>query len=276
MINVQPFTDANGSDKFALLEAGQLPAVAARYDHRIRKAMMYGGSWYADTYESFARKVNTGDEALVAQSEKVLAELEDQIPMSRGWCNVDDVVGAVPNVPAFLAGHPQHMRRRERTRRDNAPLAVYMDLTCSAGISATDIMRRGCTLLALTRVLLEHRAVELWVGTSVGVYRQSATLAWRIDTTPLDLARSSYHIASVAIARSFGYEVAAESMCHQWNGSWAFGDHGAHTSSMPRRLQRVMPGHKILYVPPIYLGDPMTKDPVGWVKRVLNLNTEEE
>ena len=62
-------------------------------------------------------------------------ELEDQIVHTRKWRNIDDVVGSMPNIPAFLAGTPNAMRRRVRVDRDDAPVSIFMDLTSSAGIS---------------------------------------------------------------------------------------------------------------------------------------------
>ena len=263
-----------GKDSYLLLEAGELPAMAQKHGNMLSHHV--GGSWAGGGgFQKFMACITTGDNSLVEESDKHLAMIEDQVPMSRGWRNVDDVVGAVPNVPAFLAGHPQCMRRRQRAMRDTAPLAIYMDLTSSAGISAKDVQQRGVVLLALVRLLVEHRPVELWVGTSLGAGHRyggqaavTATVAWRIDTAPLDLARAAYHVSATAMSRGFGYNIihAELSMPH---GSWPFDNFGLHTQTAPARLGQVFAGQELLYVPPIYLNDSMTADPVGWVKRVL-------
>lgn len=255
-----------GKDNYLLLEAGELPYLAQK--HADLLSCKVGGGWYGSTYHEFKQRIETGHNALVADSDKHLALIEDQVPMSRGWRNVDDVVGAVPNVPAFLAGHPQCMRRRQRTMRDTAPLAIYMDLTSSAGIDAEDVQKRGVVLLALTRLLVEHRPVELWVGTGLGYTGVSATVAWRIDTAPLDLARAAYHVSATAMARGFGYEMvhAELKMPH---GHWPFDNHSLHCRTAEERLKQVFAGQELMYIPPIHLHDAMTKDPVGWVKRVM-------
>lgn len=266
------YTFTNGrtvKDRYLLIEAGELTEFATSSGVRFGSGHSGGSAgWYGDTTESWLRKVELGDESLVAASEEMLASVEDVVPVSRGWRNVDDVVGAVPNIPAFLAGHPQHMRRRERTMRDTAPLAIFMDLTSSGGISASDIQRRGTVLLALVRRLVEHRPVELWVG-AVGCDGQngSGAVLWQIDTTPLDLARAAYRIAATAMSRGFGYESIRKQF--GFNGHWPFENHDLHVKTAPERLRAVFEGRELLYVPPIYLGDEMTKDPVGWVKRVL-------
>lgn len=252
-----------GRDSYIMMDAGEILGMVK--EHNIDGS----GSWYGET--NFRKHVELGDEKLVASSEKMLSKIEDQVPMSQGWINVDDVVGAVPNVPAFLAGHPQCMRRRRRVAKDNSPLVIYMDLTSSGGINAGDVQNRGIVLLALARMLVEHRAVELWVGASLGGHGKSGTVAWRIDTTPLDLARASYHVAATAMSRLFGYEL--NKRLQGTGGGWPFGDYDLHCRAAPERLRSVMGWGELLYVPPIYMGDKMTSDPVRWVKRVLTQYT---
>ena len=264
-----------GRDDYLLLENGDLTAYAETYKRELRSKIKESGErWVGSTYEDFEKKVMTGDESLVEGSEEFLSKIEDQVPMSRGWRNVDDVVGAVPNVPAFLAGHPQCMRRRERTMRDTAPLAIYMDLTSSAGISERDVQKRGVVLLALTRLLVEHRPVELWVGTSLGGNSRSGTVAWRIDTAPLDLARAAFHISATVMSRGFGYGLCQH--LQNTGGSWPFGSYDKHYQTAKDRLAVVFPGQEILYIPPIMLGDEMTKDPVGWIKRTMTSYVKQE
>lgn len=260
-----------GKDRYLLLENGDLTNYSKTHADKLRSKIGSGSGarWYGGTYSDFATKVVTGDETLVEESESFLRQIENQVPMSRGWRNIDDVVGAIPNVPAFLAGHPQCMRRRERTMKETAPLAIYMDLTSSAGISAREVQQRGIVLLALTRLLVEHRPVELWVGTSLGSYSgdMSGTVAWRIDTAPLDLARSAFHISATVMARGFGYCLCQDEL--GTGGHWPFANHTKHCETAKERLANVFAGQELLYIPPIYWGDELTSDPVGWLKRTL-------
>jgi len=251
-----------GKDQFLFLSAGEIPGMVAKYDGHFTS-----GSWAGDSMSDFKRKVSLGDPALVAESEKFLNSIENLVPVSRGWRNYDDVVGAIPNIPAFLAGHPQCMRRRQRVAKENAPLTIYMDLTSSAAIEAKTVQRRGVVLLALVRMLVEHRPVELWVGISKGRGGLSGTVAWKIDTTPLDLARSSYHIGATMMARGFGYGI--DDAVHQTGGSWPFSSHDLHCRTAKARLMEAMDVQDMLFVPPIFVTDPLTNDPVGWLKRTM-------
>lgn len=255
------------SDNYALMSSGEIPEQISKRPGVLTK-FNSSSSWIGDSVPEIVRKAEIGDNDLVAESEIFLSQLEDQVPMSRGWRNIDDVVGAVPNVPAFLAGHPQCMRRRQRVARDSAPIAIFMDLTSSGDIRARDVQRRGTVLLALVRLLVEHRPVELWCGASLDSDGNGAgTVAWRIDTTPLDLARAAYHIGATAMSRGFGYGM----IRHVFGSSsrWPFGSFGLHVETAPDRLRPVLDVGELLYVPPIYSDDPMTADPVGWIRRNL-------
>lgn len=259
-----------GRDSYLMFESGELRVAAEENAGHLKSEIgQYGSSWYGMDYDEFARKVVIGDTSLVEESEGYLRQIEDQVPMSLGWRNVDDVVGSVPNIPAFLAGHPQCMRRRERTMRDTTPLAIYMDLTSSGGIGTDKVQKRGCVLLALVRRLVEHRSVELWVGASLGggYRRGSGTVMWRIDTAPLDLARAAFYVGATVMSRGFGYKLCQKEL--GTGGSWPFNNYDYHCRTAKERLGRVFPGQEILYVPPIMLGDELTDDPVGWVKRVI-------
>jgi hypothetical protein len=214
----------------------------------------------ARSTEQWIEMATTGDESLVGRSEGVLSSIEDKMPVSLAWRNVDDVVGAIPNVPTFLAGHPQCMRRRQRTLRENAPVTIYMDLTSSMGIASDKILRRGITLLALVRMLVEHRATELWVGTSLSNGTDTGTVAWRIDTTPLDLARAAFHISDVSMSRLFGYATAEMlTGCHLGG----FGDRDT------KRLQEIAGWNEVIHIPPVTYSDPLVDEPVKWLKRTL-------
>lgn len=260
-----------GQDRYVLMDTSEFPELMTRCE----KQMHYSDvAWTGgDNFHTMRRKVVQGDEGRVAESEAMLAAIEDQVPLSRGWRNVDDVVGALPNVPAFLAGHPVSMRRRERVARDNAPLTVFLDLTSSADINANSVARRGIAILALVRALVEHRAVTLWAGIAQNVGSGSGTVAWQIDTAPIDLARAAYHVASPAMSRRFGYGV--NRALNGAGGGWPFNDFKLGADTAQGRLERLL-GGEVLHVPPIFVNDPMTADPVGWIKRVLSKCVRED
>lgn len=258
-----------GRDRYFVIDSGELKTVASNFAGVISRYIRnFGSDWFGSNYSEFERAVTVGDNSLVKESDDFLKQIEDQVPISRGWKNVDDVVGALPNIPAYLSGHPQCMRRRQRTMKDNAPLVIYMDLTTSAMISARDVRKRGVTLLALVRQLVEHRSVELWVGSSLGRYGGgSGTVMWRIDTAPLDLARAAFYISATVMARGFGYSICNAEL--ETAGTWPFNNFELHKATAKERLGAVFPGQEILYVPPIIGFDELVNKPVAWIKRTM-------
>jgi hypothetical protein len=143
----------------------------------------------------------TGDISAVAESDALLARMEEHIhmPSTRAtW--TDDVSGAFPNIPAFLSGQPLNMRQRVKVQIDSAPLAIMVDLGISGGISAQQVRNRGIAILALTRALSAHRPIELWAcdfgaadeQNGYGSKTNAVLVAAKIETSPLDLAAASY------------------------------------------------------------------------------------
>jgi hypothetical protein len=250
--------DSNNRHHFMFMDTADILPLFEKHSHQMRMQSREHGLSISD----FEKKALGGDENYVAESDKFLTLIEDQVPMSRGWRNVDDVVGAVPNVPAFLAGHPQHMRRRERVSRDNTPLTIFMDLTSSMVIHKSHVLKRGTVLLALARMLVEHRPVELWAG-SVLLDTNSTTVAWRIDTTPMDLARAAFHISDPLMSRVFGYGVARSLGNEQYMGTLS------QNVEKENRLRMISGWGETLYIPGIHRDDPMTTDPISWIRRIM-------
>lgn len=252
-----------GPAHWVTMSAGEIPGVLAEYGGRLNN---HNDTWAGGSFAELRRCAELGNERLVAEADKFLAEIEDQVPMSRGWRNVDDVVGAIPNVPAFLAGHPQHMRRRARVARDNAPLTMFLDLTSSAVIDAATVQRRAVVMLALVRMLVEHRPVELWAGIGQDVGRGAGYVAWRIDTAPLDLARAAYHIGAAQMARRFGYGL--NSVLNGAGGHWPHRD-PAHTRKHGEQDMRAVFETEMLVIPALQYTDLSVSNPVAWLKSTM-------
>ena len=129
-----------------------------------------GDAWAGATLNEALRFTRDGDPRLVAQSDGLLRKFESlTFPTNRRqWLAAE--AGHVPNVPAFIAGHPPSMRRRAKREHDAAPVPVYVDLFLSAAFNADAAMARGAAVLALVRVLAAHRAVTLYVGYGTTTY----------------------------------------------------------------------------------------------------------
>ena len=266
-------------DHYTFVDSGELRALVTRVG--LHDKQNFRGSWYGDCDAATAiKRLTTGDESLVAASDALLAKLENALPHTKKFQWQRVIAGQIVDVPEMLRGEPACMRRRVRARRNDAPVTIFMDLTSSAMISARDLLARGTAILALARALVEHRAVELWGGIALGEgtwhgKAWSSTVAWRIDTAPLDLARAAFLLAHPAVARGIGYGLGPSCAQHaSWSGSWAFGDHGLHVSSQATRLRNALGASELLVIPPIYGLDPLVRAPLDWITRELHRLTD--
>ena len=225
-----------------------------------------GGSWCGNrsNAESAAFLAN-GDLSGVEPSDAFLSAMEREVFVSRKYRTIDDMCGGVPNIPNYLAGLPQQMRRRVRTTNQVAPLAIFADLTSSGGISAEDVRKRGCAILALVRLLANLRPVELWAFTGLGSHRKAAYTVVRVETSPLDLARAAHVLTCPSVSRGIGYGLSQERF-HS-GGGWPYGDgcklQRQHGAAIMARVAD--PGSDVLFIPPVYLYDDSIKNPAKWV-----------
>jgi hypothetical protein len=221
------------------------------------------------TYNQTLDGIVAGDLDGVAKSDALLAKMEDvALPTTRkAWA--DDVCGSFANVPAFVAGHPLAMRRRIRVENEAAPLAIVVDLTTSASISADKIAKRGAAILALVRALSARRPIELWVGTGLDAdnYRNAIYVFARIETAPLDLARAAHMLTCPSVPRLGFY---ALSRAYGYGGSWPYGKGNASFKHMETIVAPAF-SHvgETLCIPAIYGTDPLVNNPEGWVRRML-------
>jgi hypothetical protein len=224
-----------------------------------------GGLTNAET----ARTMRGGDLSRVGPSDALLARFERFAfaTPTKAWRR--DVAGAVPNVPAFLAGHPQTMRRRVRLTSAGAPLAVIVDLTTSQGINARDIEKRGAAILALVRILSARRPVELWAGAFTGADgdRNGCAMFARIDTAPLDLARAAFAMVSPAYPRRALYALARTK---GFSGGWPYGSGDASRRFLESILKPAFPAMgDVLAIPAAHESDAIHRDPVAWIEGTL-------
>jgi hypothetical protein len=216
------------------------------------------------------RRSNMGDLDRVAPSDSLLSRFERfgfEAPR-RAW--VDDVTGAVPNVPAFLAGHPLAMRRRVKIQDAAAPLAVIVDLTSSSNVDASDLERRGAAILALVRILSARRPVELWAGCATdadGCKNASVTLA-RIETAPLDLARAAFVMVGASFPRQLCYGLSRAR--NGFAGSWPYGSHTISRTMFRDMIADAFPHvSDMLCIPAAHSDDQIHKNPEVWIESKL-------
>ncbi len=249
-------------------------AVASSID--LRKAEKHSGDhngfyWYGHkTYSEALAMAHNGDESLVAEATALLDKLEsveDGVP-TRQW--TASPYGAYPVVPEYLSGYPDCMRVIAPTG-DVAPVSIYVSTSFSGGISITDMLKHGTTVLALILKLQQVRPVELFLvaethGSVDGDYFQVIP----VDSKPLSLAHACYALTSAAFIRRLTYCVAEVN--GGFNGrSWpqshvAVGQSG-HEKYLEFMRNQIGISTDDMQISTLHMSDPILKDPIAWVNQ---------
>lgn len=212
------------------------------------------------------RRSHSGDMARVAPSDALLSRFErfGFASPRRAWVN--DVTGALPDVQAYLAGHPLAMRRRVKIDDTAAPLAVVVDLSSSQSVKASDLEKRGAAILALVRILSARRPVELWAGCALDSRDGGASVCLaRIDTAPLDLARAAFVLVGAAFPRHICYGLGKG--LDGFTGGWPYHSHTISRTMLRDMLAPAFPHvSDMLCVPAAHSDDQIHKNPEAWIE----------
>lgn len=239
-----------------------------------RRQAWAGGLNYAEALKT----ARDGDMSAVEKSDKLLEEMERLFPAPSSrheW--VDDVTGAFPNVPAYLAGQPLNMRRKRKTENEFAPLAVVVNLASSAMIDVDDVRKRGVAILALVRALAARRPVELWVGCTAGGNQKtdsdSSSVYFKIETAPMDLAHAAHLISHPSISRIFCYEIQRQYFNTSPGIPWQYSrdlDSSTIRKTYPHIVKNAFPHmSEILAIPMIHGKDQAVHDPKAWLTEMV-------
>jgi hypothetical protein len=221
----------------------------------------FGGESPADSI----RLAISGDTSRVADAERLLSQISAEIDVpERPW--IADCAGAYPVVPDFLAGMPDCMRRRDTVESTESPVRIFYCPTASEDITAAQLMRRGCAVLALAIALSRSRPIELCVF-NIGRHEDAeSVIVAPINTAPLDLATAAYVMTSAGFVRRLCYNLARQ---HHWDrkrGSIAWPHDYGRADYLPGLLRRLGGNPETdVIIGPAYSADALINDPVAWV-----------
>lgn len=218
-----------------------------------------------DDFATVARKMRVGDLGASTASDALLEKMEAfALPTSRRIVR-DDVVGAFPNVPAFIAGHPMSMRRKTRDGSTNAPIAIIADVTVSYDITTRQIQARGAAILALVRALASHRPVELWAVCGMDAFDNKAVwIGTHIETAPLDLAIAAHVLTAPGFIRRICFGIADTQ--YNYKGRWPYDWNGKHRDHMAAIMAPAF-AHvaETLCIPGAHSHDKLVTNPEAWL-----------
>ena len=235
----------------------------------------HGADFAGCTFSQACGWAIEGDLSAVAASDAMLAQFENYaLPTARRE-TIDDVVGAFPNVPAYLSGQPLCMRRKRKTESDVSPIAILVDVTSSANISTAKLRARGTAILAFARALAARRPVELWAGAGFDGHRITDA-AWcfvRLETAPMDLAHVAFALAHPGFARHLCYGAIHFVSRTSRSGSWPFSNNAVARETMRDVLKPAFPHvAEMLCVPAVHGRDALLNDPMAWIAEQLAIH----
>lgn len=226
-------------------------------------------SWAGETLNQAYDYAENGNPALVAKAESVLDKIDSELDtsgLSPAWRN--SVVGAFPNVPAYLANDPESMRHLHRnTENTNGEVNVYYAPNCSSSISNLESRKRGVTVLALVMALARVRPVNAYFFSTLGTKDQLV----RIQTNPMVLSEAANALAATGFYRQLSYGYAHTG---GWPGRWArWFDYGNPRACIPLVKKALNLTDEDLVIPPMTQREWKAgglKDPVEYINAQLD------
>ena len=239
--------------------------------------------WKGETTTAkFLERRFKADFAAVESSQILFDKLQADLDLSTVESRMESApVGGSPRVGAFLAGSPMSMNRIVSPLTSDGPVKMFVDLTCSAGYSESDLRDRGIAVLALARMIQLLRPVELHVVSSLRVSATFAqgnrkraegaklkdtetALAMQVSTAPFDITTAARALTDAFVARGLAYNI-QRGMCGLKRGT----DSGLHWSSIPMAdLLDVDPTRDVV-IGPAHLGERIgtKQSAVAWVQK---------
>ena len=228
------------------------------------------------TYKQLADRIEAGDDLAAAEIEKVTSKIESHLLMTTGSAVHDDVMGAVPNVPAFLTGSPLCMRTRHAAKTGRGPISLFLETTTSSGFSGRERITRIAAMVSLARALAIHRPLNLWFNLTWGGMGKLTQTSIQIETNPIDITRLAALCANLETVNSLGSRMSNEdckihaAQTGMYWGSWAYDVPILERKFAGEILARVIsPGSEVAYLPAGLLGADQLEKPEEWVESML-------
>jgi len=116
-----------------------------------------------------------------------------------------DVVGAIPCVPAYLAGEPESMYRQETVPAPVEIVDLIVDINANACTDAADMMRRGVAVWQIIRrIEAKGKRVRAIASANIVVdsgYHSQINITLKQEGRQIDASRLVYAVAHPAFFR---------------------------------------------------------------------------
>lgn len=202
-----------------------------------------------------------GDNTNVQAAESLLEELSIQVDVpTQTWRN--DLVGAFPNVPAYVSGDPECMWYRAADLSDRTPVRIYVGIASTWYITEEQLRARGIALAAFAIALSNQRPVYVTPFVNGHDYnnQHKAIISWDLVTSPLVLSELLGCVSNPSVTRHI-HIPAVLHLNHNINRSVPFAN--ITQADLPNFTEQD------IYLPPIVGTDPLLNNPVKWIKDTL-------
>lgn len=177
-----------------------------------------GGSW-----DDAVRYALDGDLSQVKTAEELVDSLDSEIETDGTrpiW--MPSVVGALPLVPAYLAGTPEAMLAKTDVPDVRGDVEIWANTTVSSKCSNADMVRHGVVILAFAMALSRVRNVRLVIYSSC----EAASVAIRLSS-PIDYSEVCAAFCQPSITRKLFYGWADAHRDNPWRSSLRWADWAA-------------------------------------------------
>ena len=188
-----------------------------------------GGNFNADRAMECATGGLLENVPLIKEERRKAEKLDVQV-LFPTW--EQDIAGAFPDVPAFLAGDPQCMRRMANQVSDTRPIRIFVGMASSCTFSSEQLAKRGALVSALALQLSKTRTVDIYAINSGEKTIKGQDFAWSVMVKmpkPISASDLSYWLCHQASVRGMLYAV-ERAFCGPLSWPEALGSKGDYHS----------------------------------------------
>ena len=163
-------------------------------------------NWLGMSPDKAVECIVKGDMSAVEGGEKFINKLEHSLvlPETFGHETVRSPFGARVNMGDWSAGSPTPMRRRVKRVSDISPVRIFVDMFCSASVTAATMRQRGEAITALVMLAQKVRPVDLYAiasTTYAGHDDGQRYISIHLDSRPISLSQVGFCIGHPSFFR---------------------------------------------------------------------------
>lgn len=249
-----------------------LNSLEGNYTNSDRKDF-YGLSW-----DEAKKTLCSGTSKYVQSAQDLISKMADENVFSLVRPElVTQMVGFLPNVPAYLSGQPETMYNIVQTENESntTPISIYVETLISAGLSHSQIIARGTAIMAFALAMNNIRPTFIYTVCISRPYKSkhNSGIVCAIPARPLDVERAAFMLCDPAYSRRLAFQAMADHAGDN-NGNnvnpWAFGGNPTsedYTTNMRLALQ--LEPHDVFIHGGYSLDQLMLTNPVQWVKNMI-------